>query len=65
MKIKLFTGKAGLKKEGLNKFTTEEEYKFLIQNGKYNKRHSSNVQSKIDELKKCLDLDKSSKNNSV
>ena len=30
VKIKLFTGKTGLKQEGLTEFTAEEEYKFLI-----------------------------------
>ena len=55
MNMKLFSGNTDLSQVGLAEFTTEEEYKFLLQNGKYNKRNSSNVQSKIHELGKKLD----------
>lgn len=54
--MNFFSGNTDLSQVGLAEFTTEEEYKFLLQNGKYNKRNSSNVQSKIHELKKNLDM---------
>ena len=40
MNMKLFSGNTDLNKVGFAEFTTEEEYKFLLQNGKYNKRNS-------------------------
>ena len=56
MNMKLFSGNTDLNKVGFAEFTKEEEYKFLLQNGKYNKRNSSNVQSKIHELRRNLDM---------
>ena len=56
MNMKFFSGNTDLSQVGLAEFTTEEEYRFLLQNGKYNKRNSSNVQSKIHELGKKLDM---------
>ena len=40
MNMKFFSNNTDLSQVGLEKFTTEEEYKFLLQNGKYNKRNS-------------------------
>ena len=43
MKIKFFSCGADLNSDELQMLTKEEEYKFLLQNGKYCKRLSSDV----------------------
>ena len=43
MKIKFFSGESDLNSNELVMLTKEEEYKFLVQNGKYCKRLSSDV----------------------
>ena len=50
MKINFFSGKIDLNEGALAAFSTQEEYEFLLQNGKYNKRNSLDIQTKIHEL---------------
>ena len=45
-----------MNEEALAAFSTQEEYEFLLQNGKYNKRNSSDIQTKIHELQTNLKL---------
>ena len=56
MQINFFSGKSDLNEEALAAFSTQEEYEFLLQNGKYNKRNSSDIQTKINELQTNLKL---------